>query len=50
MRDSISYVVANSFNTVYSMDMRNLKKYFSRINTISLEQIGLVISRIKKGL
>lgn len=50
MRDSISYAIANSFNTVYSMDIGNLKKYFSRINTISLEQIGFVISRVKKGL
>ena len=40
MRDSISYAVANRFNTVYPMDLENLKNNFSRINTISLEQIG----------
>ena len=46
MRDSISYAVANRFNTVYPMDMENLKNNFSRINTISLEQIGLSLIHI----
>lgn len=50
MRDSISYAVANRFNTVYPMDMENLKNNFSRINTISLEQIGLVISRVSEDI
>lgn len=50
MRDSISYAVANRFNTIYPMDMENLKNNFSRINTISLEQIGLVISRVSEDI
>ena len=50
MRDSISYAVANRFNTVYPMDMENLKNNFSRINTISLEQIGIVISRVSEDI
>lgn len=50
MRDSISYAVANRFNTVYPMDMENLKNNFLRINTISLEQIGLVISRVSEDI
>ena len=50
MRDSISYAVANRFNAVYPMDMENLKNNFSRINTISLEQIGLVISRVSEDI
>lgn len=50
MRDSISYAVANRFNAVYPMDMENLKNNFSRINTISLEQIGLVISRVSENI
>lgn len=50
MRDSISYAVSNRFNTVYPMDMENLKNNFSRINTISLEQIGLVISRVSEDI
>ncbi|SUU92343.1 DNA methylase [Anaerococcus octavius] len=50
MRDAISYAVANRFNTVYPMDMENLKNNFSRINTISLEQIGLVISKISEDI
>ncbi|MHC3416918.1 hypothetical protein [Aerococcus urinae] len=50
MRDSISYAVANRFNTVYPMDTENLKNNFSRINTISLEQIGLVISRVSEDI
>ena len=50
MRDSISYAVANRFNTVYPMDIENLKNNFSRINTISLEQIGLVISRVSEDI
>lgn len=37
-------------NTVYPMDMENLKNNFSRINTISLEQIGLVISRVSEDI
>lgn len=50
MRDSISYAVANRFNKVYPMDMENLKNNFSRINAISLEQIGLVISRVSEDI
>lgn len=50
MRDSISYAVANRFNEIYPMDMENLKNNFSRINTISLEQIGLVISRVSEDI
>ena len=50
MRDSISYAIANRFNTAYPMDMENLKNNFSRINTISLEQIGLVISRVSEDI
>ena len=50
MRDSISYAVANRFNIVYPIDMENLKNNFSRINTISLEQIGLVISRVSEDI
>lgn len=50
IRDSISYSIANKFNTVYPMDIENLKNNFSRINTISLEQIGLVISRVSEEI
>jgi helicase C-terminal domain protein len=50
MRDSISYAIVNRFNTSYPMDMENLINNFSRINTISLEQIGLVISRVSEDI
>ena len=50
MRDSISYAVANRFNTAYPLDIENLKNNFSRINTISLEQIGLVLSRVSEDI
>lgn len=50
MRDSISYAVANRFNTVYPLDIENLKNNFSRVNTISLEQIGLVLSRVSEDI
>lgn len=50
MRDSISYAIVNRFNTSYPMDMENLINNFSRINTISLEQICLVISRVSEDI
>ena len=50
MRYLISYAVANTFNAFYPKDIENLKNNFSRINTISLEQIGLVISRVSEDI
>ncbi|MBU5669274.1 DEAD/DEAH box helicase family protein [Peptoniphilus sp. MSJ-1] len=50
MRDSISHAVGQRFNHDYPMDMENIKNNFLRLNTISLESIGIVISRVSEDI
>ncbi len=50
MRDSISYAVGQRFNHDYPIDINHLEMNYSRLNAISLESVGLIVSRVSEDI